>query len=444
MGIRTLLFVAIFLFCCGGALFVPLFGLLGYTAHYIIGPEGQWWAAPLRPLDIHYSLTLAVVSAVGIACNLGKLRYGSALLSFHEKMFLLFIALLWVLREISEPTIAYTVVDHPALKITKVAIFCLMLTHVVTDVKNVRFLLWTLVVSTFLLGLEAYAAPRSAFAYGRLETIGGVDFREANFLPAFIVGVLPLMGVLFLDSRWLGKLVALAAGVFSVNAVVLARSRGAVVGIALGVIAAALLAPKQYRLKIFAGLLAAALGGLYLSDPGFLARVDTLSRDADERDRSAESRVELWHVGLSMLQDQPLGIGPGNFSQVAGKYDIRYQNRDAHNTYVRCFAELGIEGFLLFIGLIVHSIVVLKRTMRKAWSLPPEHRNQILLPSYGVAVGLFMMLGCGLTVTLLYMEALWWFLMIPVCLERAADNLIADLENAPCPVPEEMKTDAPD
>ena len=64
MGSRTILFLALFLLCAGGALFLPLLGLLGYMAHYIIGPEGQWWTAPLRPYEIRYSLMLAVMAAV--------------------------------------------------------------------------------------------------------------------------------------------------------------------------------------------------------------------------------------------------------------------------------------------------------------------------------------------------------------------------------------------
>jgi putative inorganic carbon (hco3(-)) transporter len=441
MGIRTLLFAAIFLACCGGALFVPLLGLLGYMAHYIVGPESQWWTVPLRQYEIRYSLILAIMAGFGIALNSQKLRYGASLLTTQEKLLLVFVAFQYLLRGISEPTVAYTVVDHPSLKLTKVAIFCLMLTHVVTDAKSIKALLWTLVLSTFILGIEAYTKPRSVFASGRLEGVGGVDFSEANFLPAFIGGVLPLMGVLFLESRWLGRLVVLAAGVFSVNAVVLTRSRGAVVGMALGGLASLLLAPRGYRTKIFAGLMVAGMGAFYLSDPTFLARISTIDSGEQQRDRSAMSRFELWDVAMRMASDHPQGVGPGNFGQFAGLYNSKYKDRDVHSTYLRCYAELGIPGSLLFLGLIVQAVAVSKRTIQKAYGLPPEHRAGILLPSFGLAVGLFMMLGCGLTVTLLYTEALWWFLLMPLCVERAADNLAADLASEPRSFLEEGELD---
>jgi O-antigen ligase len=427
LGLRTLLFVALFLFCTVGALGAPLLGLLGYIAHYVIGPEGQWWAAPLQPYGIRYSFILALMAAVGIALHFKKLRYGVSFWTFHEKLLLAFVGLLWLLRAISEPTEAYTVVDHPSLKLTKVAIFCLMLTHVVTDGKTLKALLWTLTLSTFMLGIEAYMAPRWMFDGGRLEGIGGVDFNEANVLPAFIGGVLPLIGILFLQSRWLGKLISLGAGVFSVNAIVLARSRGAMIGIAAGVLASVLFAPKGYRMKILAGLLVAGIGGLYLTDQAFLSRVATIDRSDEQRDRSAQSRLEIWALSLQMLSDHPFGVGPGNFGQYAGRYNVLYQGRDAHNTFVRCFAELGVPGLLLFLGLIASAIVVSKRNIQKAYALPPEYRSQILMPSFGLAVGLCMTLGCGLTVTLLYTEALWWFLLMPACVGRALDNLAEDL-----------------
>jgi O-antigen ligase len=127
-----------------------------------------------------------------------------------------------------------------------------------------------------------------------------------------------------------------------------------------------------------------------------------------------------------MLADYPLGIGPGNFTQFVGRYDPNLAGRDAHNTYVRCATELGIPGILLFLCMIGNALVVLKRSMRKAYTLPPVCQRQILMPIFGFAVGLCMMLGAGLTVSLIYMEALWWILLIPVCLERTVDNMIAD------------------
>lgn len=426
MGLRTLLFALLFAGSAAAALVVPLVGLLGYMAHYIIGPDRQWWNAPLRPYGLRYSFILAASTAIGMVFRIRGLKFGREVLKLQEKLLLALLTLVWVLRLVSEPTVGYTIIDHPSLKLTKVALFVLVLTHLVTEARSLKLLMWLLAISTLLLGVQAYTMPLSAFESARLENVGGADFAEANFLSAFIAGVLPVMGVLFLQSKWPGKTLAVLAGVFSVNAIILTRSRGAVVGIALGGVLAVLMAPRRYRLKIVVGLLVVVIGGVYLADPGFLRRVSTLNRPEEELDIATIGRIETWRASVQMLRDHPLGIGPGNFFQMIGRYNPKYAFRDAHNTYSRCFVELGIPGLVLFGMLIANAVIVARRAMRRALSLRPELRDQILYPAYGFAVGLCMMLCCGLTVTLLYTEAVWWFLMFPTCVERAVDNLATE------------------
>ena len=219
----------------------------------------------------------------------------------------------------------------------------------------------------------------------------------------------------------------LAAGVFSVNAIVLTRSRGAMVGIALGDSRRCFSLPEGYRTKIFAGCWWQAWGDSiwptrHSSRESQPLTAKAMNGTAPHRAGlkpgpcpSECSQIILSASGLAISSSMPEFTTP------------RYDGRDAHNTYVRCFTELGIPGFLLFLGLIVNAIVISKRTIQKAYDLPPEYQKQILMPSFGLAVGFCMMLGCGMTVTLLYTEALWWFLLMPVCVARAADNLAADL-----------------
>ena len=47
MAAKTLLFLMIFVALSVGTLLVPMVGVLGYIAHYNIGPERQWWAASI-------------------------------------------------------------------------------------------------------------------------------------------------------------------------------------------------------------------------------------------------------------------------------------------------------------------------------------------------------------------------------------------------------------
>ena len=90
MAIKTLLFLGLFVLCSVGALFVPLLGVLGYVAHYCIGPERQWWSASIKPWGIRYSYTLAMCTAIGIALNWRSLRYGKRFFVMDRKRLIWF------------------------------------------------------------------------------------------------------------------------------------------------------------------------------------------------------------------------------------------------------------------------------------------------------------------------------------------------------------------
>jgi O-antigen ligase len=62
-------------------------------------------------------------------------------------------------------------------------------------------------------------------------------------------------------------------------------------------------------------------------------------------DQSAKGRVEMWSAGLQNLKGSPVwGIGFSNFDAVNVKA--------AHSAYVQCFAEIGLVGYILWLGLL--------------------------------------------------------------------------------------------
>ena len=425
MPLKTIAWAAFFAVTVVGALWNPLLGVVGYIGHYCIGADRQWWNAPLSGYGIRYSCTLAIATAVGIVLNWRKLSFGRSLLHRPEKLALVFLGIVWLSTLIGPETVGrYTRadIDHPSMKLTKILIFAFMLTHVVTTKKDLDRLLWVFILGAFILGHQAWSTPLSAFNRGRLESVGGPDFAEANFFGTFMAGMLPIIGVMFLRSRWIGKTACLLAGAFTANAIVLARSRGAFVGLALGMIAAALVAPRRHRGKIAIGLAVAIAGGVYLSDPQFIDRMSTITTQEEQMGGSAASRMTLWRGGMAMLADHPFGVGAGNFYQSIGRYAPGYDGKDAHNTYVRCACELGIQGIAVFAALIFVAGRSLWKLGREVDGLPPEEQDRRRLLSYGMLVAMVTVLGGCITMSLTYVEYLWWFLLMPVCLIRSAEN----------------------
>jgi putative inorganic carbon (hco3(-)) transporter len=426
MALKTLLFLSLFLVCTLGAFNVPLLGVLGYMAHNIIGPERQWWALPIRDYSIRYSMTLAVVTAVGLALNWHRLRRSGASLARQEALMLLFLGLVWFSSLIGEAIIGwYTSVDPPTIKLTKTLIFVFMFTRIVTDLKSLDRVFWVMIVATLLLSLQAYGKPRSAFLGGRLEDVGGVDFLDANFLAGFMAVMLPIIGCQFLRSAWPGKVLCLVTGVMASNTIVLTRSRGAFIAVAAAMVVALLAVPRRYRLIVVVGLIVAAIGGYRLMDEGFIQRMASITRAENQRDRSAQSRVEIWNGGMKMMWANPFGVGAGCYMQCIGRYDPRNPNRDAHNTFVRCAGELGLPGLLALLALIVNAGITLRGASARANGVVGGQQESIHLIVLAMWGSLAAFIGESMTMTLLYVENAWWILAMPVCASRIVDNLLA-------------------
>jgi hypothetical protein len=406
--------------------------VVGYLGDYSIGPPLQWWEKPLEPLGIRYSMVLALVTAIGVVLHIRSLQYGKTLLAGTEYMVFLLLGLVWLSVATGEPTSGrYSVVDHPSVKFTKVVIFAMMLTHVVTTSRKLDVLMWAFTIGALILGYEAYITPRAQFIRGRLETVGGPDFRECNVLAAYLVAMLPLIGAQFLRSGWPGRAVCLLAGAFAVNGIVLTRSRGALLGLTAGVAVAGVFAPKKHRLKVIACLLVAVIGGWMLTDPQFWRRASTITREQEQYDISARSRLEVWWGSWQMLKAHPFGVGAGNFHQTIGAYAYGHVGRDAHNTFLRCACELGIQGIAVFGAIVAGSLWTVRGVMRRVRDLPQAHQERMLYACYGTLVSIFTLLGSSLTVTLLYLEGMWWILLLPVCLRRVEANLRTETALAP-------------
>jgi len=437
MPLKTILFAVGFVLVCVGALFSPIIGMAGYVLHYHISPERHWWEAPLSSWGIRYSFILAICLVVGFALKFRWLRYGKNFFTTHEVLVVLFLAVIWFSAIIGEGApenlsatgeVAKSVVDPPEIKFTKVVIFLLVLTHLATDMKSLKIFLWTLILGVLYLSWQGYWAPRSMFVTGRLEGIGGPDFADSNSFGGHLAACLPIIGVMFLRSSWKGKLVCLVTGVLAVNAIILTRSRGVTVAIAGGMLAAVLAAPKDLRKMILVSVIVAAIGGYALTDPGFWRRAETITADERQRDASAQSRIDIWMASLRLLEDHPLGVGAGNFPGAIHGYLPQYAPKDAHNSYVLCYSELGVQGIIVYLLVIGSSVHILWRIRSKCGALPEQQRRDIALLNYGLAVSLSILILRGLTMSRLYTEGAWWILVLPLCLSRAVDNLKADLD----------------
>ena len=418
LSIKTILYLLVLCFSLlGSVVYSPFLGILGYLVTYNINPAGQWWGSNLADWGVRYSLFLGFATGLGVLLHRSRVRFKS-FFEAQEILLIIFVGLVWLSILLG---FGFNEEETNALKMTKVMIILLMAGLVITDLKKYEMMIWALIIAGLYLGVEAFNAPDWMFAGGRLDRgMGGSDFAEGNFLGAHFAMLLPFIGVMFLKGDWKRRIVCLISGVFVTNSIILCRSRGVFLAIIAGMLTAILFAIPGKRLKIVSGMSILILGSLFLTDRGFWSRMGEIEYSESQMDLSSRGRLQAWEAALSMTVDHPLGVGEANFAKVVGSYSKSMAGRDTHNTYLRCIAELGIIGFIIFLLLIMNAFRTLSKIRKEAEILP--NGKDFLWHVYATRVALVIYLVCGMTMTHTYIEELYWLFFFPIFLKRSVKN----------------------
>ncbi len=180
-------------------------------------------------------------------------------------------------------------------------------------------------------------ADASASTRLLVRRIRGLGFlADPNDLAQALASSIPLVFLLWRRRRPFRNAIAVLVPVgILVWGILLTRSRGALIAL-VALTAAALVSRLRPRLRRLASTAAVVLAG-----PAFIVLFGYAKADA-----SAQTRLEAWSAGLLMLKSSPIwGVGSGLFTE--------HHERVAHNSYVQCFAETGLVGYFLWLGLLV-------------------------------------------------------------------------------------------
>ncbi len=423
--IKTCLFFFGFIGACTLSVAYPIVGVASYMIVYQVNPNEMWWGKPLDPLGIRYSMAVAICLILGMLVSVGRVPKSKQF--FGDWLLVLFLFTIIVLcsggRFMESSEYSQALID----KMIKMTIFLVCLVRMAGTRDNFKVVIWSLVAGTLTIGYDAYYAPAGDFIRGRLNFVGGADFRESSGLAAHMAAMLPLLGAMALATRrWKAKALVAVTGILTVNTIVQCRTRSAFVGLMAGMVAAVIMAPRKRRGRVYVALLLGGIGAYSLTDNSFWMRMDSALRPMEyPNDTAIQARIELWRVGMLMFRDHPFGVGVGRFKDALQDYrvgregDIGYSlgHRVTHNTYLLCMTELGIQGTCVFALLIGISAFKLRNCMRLAAYTRAPSESRLL--TYGCTLSLVVYLVAGLFTDRLYTESFWWVLALPVCLEQA-------------------------
>jgi O-Antigen ligase len=414
--LKTFLYFGFFWVTCAMALINPIWGVVNYMVVYQTDPTVTWWGAPLSDLGIRYSFTAAACTFAGLALARKRVPIVRPGFGWWECGILLIFAIACVSIVIGYGYSSGAQRDFS--KLWKVLLFTLVLGRLAASRKNFHIVLWTLVAGSLYIGHDAYTAPARSFVMGRLERIGGPDFSTTSGAAAHLAAMLPLIGAAFLTSRnFYLKVLAAVSGAFTLNAIVLCRTRSAFIGLAIGALVALIAAPRAKRYRIHVLLVMGGIMAFSLTDDNFWKRMGTLtSAEALDNDLATTSRREIWATSFRIFIDHPTGIGVGNFQHVIGQYDYKHHKRSTHNSIVVCFVELGLQGGIVFLSLLVGSIVLIIRSSRTADDSDDPLGTRLL--AYGLLISLVTYSVAALGTQRFYCESFWWVMVLPLALYR--------------------------
>jgi O-antigen ligase len=101
----------------------------------------------------------------------------------------------------------------------------------------------------------------------------------------------------------------------------------------------------------------------------FWSRMQTIDVSDEERDRSAQSRLDFWQVSMSMAKAKPFtGVGLSGFSESFPAYntklDYEGEERAAHSIWFGVLGDLGYPGLALFVLNIATALLACWRSAK--------------------------------------------------------------------------------
>jgi probable O-glycosylation ligase (exosortase A-associated) len=329
----------------GGAvvsLFRPFYGLLIYVAFSILRPESLWpWCVPQGG---YYSRIVAIALLIGWVLN----GFGNWNLSKGRAMLVCFIGL-WFWAAFSTlfaalfPDRGYVYLESMA----KILLPFMVGLSVINNIDQIKQLAWTIGLSVSFVAYEMNLAYYDGLNFLHEYGFSGMDNNCIAMQFVSAIGFMFFLG--FTAKYWWQKLIAAGGMLVMINAVMFSFSRGGLLALIITGLVAFLLIPR--RPIHYLALAAAVLVGVRLAGKQVLERFATAFVDKQQRDASAESRLELWADCWQLMQENPLfGVGPDHFPYYAEFYLGWGVPKEAHSLWFQTGAELGFVGVGLLIA----------------------------------------------------------------------------------------------
>jgi O-antigen ligase len=262
--------------------------------------------------------------------------------------------------------------------------YMLAFASLVASRRDLEHVVWVFAIAAFLFGVLSLQHFSDVFAWGQVvdegRAQGGVG--DPNSFAATQLVALPLVIALAAAAtrRWL-QIGLYTAALVIIASILTSLSRGGFIGLAV-VLTILVIAPFhlvfQTRRNKAIALLVVALGTAAITirySADVVDRAEGIFREANPGTSGGSGRINLWLAARSSIEEHPwLGLGYGGFRAEStqllldtpgvdlSRYTLRDRGQPVHNTYLEAWTDLGIVGLFLYLGLLISTARMLRRT----------------------------------------------------------------------------------
>ena len=334
---------------------VAFIGLVLFMLFYYLSPEDYipgLQGAGLNKIAGAIALIAVVIKNVG---------QGRPWMDFSREstLLLIFIAVLAIGIPFSYwPGGSWTIFTE---KMLKTVLFVLLLTNIITSVRQLKTLVHVIVACAIIIALVSINHYFTGMVdrWGRLIGYGEKEYSNPNDLALGLLTIIPLTFLLILEARTIfRRCIYAGAIVLMILAILFSMSRTGMIGLVfLGGVWLLAIGRKNFAKAV--AIIVVMTTVLFAAASTFPVFVDRFASIFDESSKddlgSRAARLEHMLDGAMIMVENPVfGVGMGQSMEAVYR---RHGSRGAHweqihNVYLQVGAEAGIIALLLFVGMI--------------------------------------------------------------------------------------------
>lgn len=269
--------------------------------------------------------------------------------------------------------------------------------------EDLKFCLVGIALTLFVMSIICYIAPR--YVGGQVAANWSYDPNDtALFFVMILALILPAMNYVPSFYKWcLCALAVMGAGV-----IILTQSRGGLIACVFTLAAWGISRGVKGVLRVFV-IFGVCFALVTVTVPAEkLERFYTIfNLEEDYNVTAKHGRLDVWNNGLKLLQDNWLtGTGVATFVVAEGQVNEGGKWSSAHNSFLQVAVELGLPGFIVFLGMLFSAYRMAK----------PRDNNDWL--GRGLRLSLVSFLAGGMFLSWGYHIVLYFVLCVAMIRER--------------------------